>query len=422
MNRKTLRRSSTVILGVALLVATAGTALGQGRQQAQRQPENRQPRQENDRGGPGNWGGGRMGGMVGDMTAPVTTRQVEKYAEVLGLTDEQKATIKMLHEGYAEQARTTTEKGRETMRTLGQEMRESEDREGLMTKMQVAVRETRDARRKQDETFAQDVQAVLTPEQAQKWPTVERMQRRESSMRRGFISGERVDLVNLVEETKVDVEVVRPILEQYEVELDRELIRRNDWQEKQFSRMGELRQEGDFEAIQKLIEEGRELTVKVRDVNRKYARQIENALTDEQRGAFAAGFKRASFPDVYRPAQVSEQIEVAAKLRDLTPEQKERVEALRASHDKAVASINDKLAAAIEAQEMSFNIGNMMQGRGRGEESEAGQLRREKRELNRTTAEALRKVLTAQQAEKLPRPEEEERRGGDRRRGRDEEN
>lgn len=411
MNLKNLKRVPMIVLCAGLVVATAGEAVAQGRGQ----PENRQRQ--------GGFAGGRFGGMVGDMMAPVTTRQVDRYAEMLGLDKEQRETLKALHEGYAEQARAVQEKNREAMRSLGEQMRESEDREGLMEKMQKSIRDARDARRDQDRAFNADVQAILTPEQAAKWPTVERMQRRESSMRRGFISGERVDLVELVEQTKVQGEAVKPLLEQYEVELDRELVRRNEWQERQFERMGELRQEGDFEAIQKLIEEGRGLTVKVRDVNRKYARQIAETLPAEQRGAFEEGFKRASFPDVYRPAPVSDQIEAAFKLRDLTPEQKEKLESLRASHEKSTTAVNEKLAAAVEAAEMSFNIADMGRGRGQGEESPAAVLRREKRELNRETGESLRKVLTPEQAAKLPRPDDDDNRGrGERRRGRDEEN
>jgi Spy/CpxP family protein refolding chaperone len=410
MNLKNLKRASVIVLCAGLVVAaTTGEAMAQGRGQ----PENRQRQ-----GPPEGFGGGRFGGMMGDMMAPLTTRQVERYADLLGLTKDQRETLMVLHEAYAEQARATQAKSRETMRSLGEQMRESEDREGLMAKMQAAMREARDARREQDRSFNADIQAILTPAQAAKWPKVERMQRREVSMRRGLMSGERVDLVELVAQTKVQRDELAPVLELYEEELDRELIRRNEWQDKQMERMNELRRDGDFEAIQKLIEEGRGLTVKVRDVNRKYARQIAEMLPEDQRATFEAGFKRASFPDVYRPSPVSEQLEAAMKLRDLTPEQREKLEALRASHEKATAALNDKLASAIEQAEMSFDIRNLGR-RGPDEDSPAATLRREKRELNRTTGESLRKVLTPEQMSKLPRPGEDndDRRGGERRRG-----
>jgi hypothetical protein len=355
------------------------------------------------------------------MTGPaVTSRQVEKYTSMLGLTKDQQATLKMLHEGYAEQARESGEKSREKFQKLREEMRDSEDREGLMKQMQTSMQEVRDARKKQDEGFANDVKAILTPEQVEKWPTVERMQRREASMRRGFISGERVDLVQLVGENKVSAEgqkAAATILSDYEVELDRELAKRNEWQEKQFQKMGELRQEGDFEGIQKLIEEGRTLDVKVRDVNRKFAKQIEGVLPEGDKAGFQTAFKRASFPEVYRTSQADESIEAALKMKDLTPEQKESITALQSSHAKTVNPLNEKLSAAIEEAEMNFNIGQMGQGGrggfGGGDDSPAGKLRREKRDQDRATVESLKKVLTPAQVEKLPKRED---RGGGRRR------
>ncbi|HYE61189.1 MAG TPA: hypothetical protein VD997_04265 [Phycisphaerales bacterium] len=436
MNLKSLKSKAAVLVAAAVVTGGLGAkALAQGQrrpegERRERQPGNQEQRRNQDGGRDGGQGGGREGGgrggfgrmgggfMEGMMGSAVTSRQLEKYTTILGLTKDQQQTVKMLHEGYSEQAREVGEKAREEMRKLGEEMRDSEDREGLMEKMQKSMREVRETRRKQDESFANDVKAVLTPEQAEKWPAVERMQRREASMRRGFISGERVDLFALVNDNSLSAEAQKsaaPILSEYEVELDRELIKRNQWQEKQFSKMNELRREGDFEAIQKLVEEGRELDVKVRDVNRKYAKQIEGALPEGEKERFQTAFKRASFPDVYLQTQSDEAIEVALKLKDLTPEQREQVQALQASHVKALNPLNEKLAAAVEEAEMNFNVGQMGRGGfGRDEDSPAGKLRREKRDLDRTTMESLRKVLTAEQAEKLPR--REERGGGGQRR------
>jgi hypothetical protein len=302
------------------------------------------------------------------------------------------------------------------MQKLRDEMRDSEDREGLMAKMQESFRKVRDERKKQDEGFANDVKAILTPEQVEKWPAVERMQRREAGVRRGFISGERVDLFMLVDDNQVSADgkaAAAAALKDYELELDRELIKRNEWQEKQFTKMNELRQEGDFDGIQKLVEEGRQLDVKVRDVNRKYAKQIEGSLPEADKAAFHNAFKQASFPDVYRETRAAEALSVAAKLKDLTTEQAESLAALRASHEKTLNPLNDNLAKEVEAAEMNFNIGQAWQGgRGGDDDSPAGKLRREKRDLDRTTIESLRKILTPAQAEKLPKPEERDGRGG----------
>ncbi len=375
---------------------------------------NREPGGDQQRGEDGGRRGG-FGGMMGGMTGPaVSARQVEKYNQMLGLSAEQKAAVKMLYDGYAEQARETGEKVRTQMEGMRDQMRDADDRGAMMEKMQASMREVRATRKAQDDGFTSDVKSLLTPEQIEKWPTVERMQRRESSMRRGFVSGERVDLTTLLEDPKLSDEgkkAAREVAAQYEEELDRELIKRNKWQERQMEEMGAMRQNGDMEAIQKMIEEGRAMNVKVRDVNRKYAKAIENALPEGDRQAFAASFKAASFPDVYRTTPTTEALKAADSMKDLSPDQQEGVKQLMTSYEKSLNAANDKLAAAVEEQEMQFDITQMGRGRGQDEDSPVGTQRRARRDLDRTTLDSLKKILTPEQAAKLPKRDDEGGRG-----------
>jgi Spy/CpxP family protein refolding chaperone len=395
------RYTGLALAGIVALAGLAGPAAAQ--------PEGR---------GPGMMGG-RLGGGFQDMAAPISARQKERYSEALGLTAEQKAAVDALFDGYAEQAREADEQMRAKMEAARNEFRETQD-PAVWGKVGDSMAAFRETRKKLDQGFLQDFREVLTPDQAEKWPAVERTHRRDQTLRRGFLSGERVDLVDLVNDSDLPEDVraaLGPVMQEYEADLDRELIRRNDAYEKGFEKLRELREAGDMEGAQAVVEEGREAGVRVRDLNRRYARQIAAALPEDRRPAFEASFKQASFPDVYRPGVVGRSLGAAAGFEDLTAEQKDTITRLSDTYQRSAAALNDKIAAAIEEREQDFRVENMF-SRGGANEGPGADLRRERRELDRSTLEALRKALTEEQAQKLPSGEREREGGGDRRRGR----
>ncbi len=65
---------------------------------------------------------------------------------------------------------------------------------------------------------------------------------------------------------------------------------------------------------------------------------------------------------------------------------------------------------------MKFNIAQMF-GRNRDEPNPVNDLRRERRDADKAAMEALKKVLTAEQQARLPKPEARDDQQGDRRGG-----
>jgi Spy/CpxP family protein refolding chaperone len=368
-------------------------------------------------GGGGGGGRGGFGGMGRELTDPAfTTRQMNKYADMLSLTAEQKSAVNQLLDGYTEETKAAAEKMRTKMADMRSDMQD--DPQAGWAKMQESMKTFRDSRKKLDDGFVSDVKAVLTPKQLEVWPSVERAQRRVLGARPTFgsVSGERVDLIALVDEVKPSDDAktsLKAVLDQYEQNLDRELIKRNEFREKSMDKIGELMRSGDTDAAQKLIQEGRDAAVRVRDVNRNFAKQIASALPDDQKAAFNDAFKKASFPDVYRPTQTTATLKAAAAFTDLTADQKDAVKKLSDTYDHSLSTVNDKLAAAQEDAEMNFNIADMRnRGGGGGQDSPRQQLGREKRDLDRTTTDSLKKILTDDQAAKLPKPDQQNGRGG----------
>lgn len=384
-----LRSVMVVAASVMTLLAAAGTAHAQ------------------PGGGRGGRGGG--GGMMEGMLPQIGSRQVDKFAKILGLTSDQKEAAEALLEGYAGQAATAAKVMRDAGQRARDEFRETND-PAVFEKMQASATKFRDDRKKLDDTFMSDFKSILTPEQAAKWPQVERTYRRDSTLRWGRLSGERVDLVELTEQQHLASEVstqVAPLLEQYQEDLDRELARRNEVYQGAMEKMMELRRSGDMQAMQDMVEKGREAGRRVRDVNRRYFRQVLEALPEDTRSAFEAAFNQQSYPDIYRKAYASRVSETALGMADLTPEQKEQLAAVSKRFDEALAPLQTKLVAATEESEAKFNIADMM-ARGWNQEGPLADLRQERRDLERKLIDDIRKVLTDDQETRLPERTEEE--------------
>ncbi|GJQ30901.1 MAG: hypothetical protein HBSAPP03_27850 [Phycisphaerae bacterium] len=367
-------------------------------------------------GGPGGMFGGGMGGMRDAWMGPALSgRQLDRYSAILGLTDDQKEAAAALVEGYQSAIRQQGEKMRETMeeiRSSGADFRDPEVRD----EMRKATETMRTERKKLDDGMFADVKSLLTPAQAEKWPAFERAVRRESGVRRGVMSGERVNLFDVVDALRLGPSERQPVdavLSEYDVELDRALTARNTAYEEAMTGMMDARGAGNMEAMQKLLEKGREAGIKVKDVNKKFARQVAETLPEERRAEFELAVKRASFPDVYRETPVERGIAAALNFDDLTESQRESIRAIRERVSRGLGAVNDRLARAQEEQENTATIGAIMQRfGGRGEEpTEIATARTEKRELNESGMEGLRKVLTPEQAAKLPRGDENRGRG-----------
>ncbi len=406
-----------VVVGLAAVLVGSGAALAQG----------------GGGGGRGGDGGrGFMGGMGGgDAFSPsVDSREMGRYGDILGLTADQRNLVRELFDGYQQEFRARAQEARDKLDAMREQMREERNPEAF-GEIRRLTEDFRKARTQMEQTFFSDVQLVLTPEQAALWPKVERTRRREQSMAGrgagGFgqvsLSGERVDLIRLIAEEKLAPEVlaaVDPTLQTYEEELDKALIERNRLTEESATQIGELMAGGGMEQagdkLQAIVQRVRDAAIRVRDLNRRYARQIEDLLPEAERGRFAAAVQQASFPQIYRTSNSSRQISAALGFSDLTEEQKTGIAALNESYTRDIAALNDKMAQAQEQSELSFDVRQMMRGRrggpGGGQDQAdrprdpLQEMRQQRRDLDRATQESLRQILTPAQADRLPEPEQ----------------
>lgn len=351
----------------------------------------------------GGWGGNSM----------VTTREVTKWAEMLKLTPDQKTAVEALHDAYQEQYREESKAIADIAREARREFMETQDTSAFK---EIGNRTAEHTKRMAslESQFLDDFKAVLDPKQVEKWPSVERAHRREKSLPGGMLSGERTDLVSIFDE--LDIADPQPglteAIERYETDLDRALTERDEQRRAIEKKSEEMMKDFDpsrmdFSKIRQMMQDARKTGVRVRDVNERHARLIAAALPDDKRAEFDKRVREQTYPMVYREPYTSKAIDAALGFDGLTPEQKSSIDALKATYTRELSAADEKWAAAISAEEKDgggdpfMGFGRFVPG-GKDDPSPTEEARKARRELDKSTLEKLKAVLTPEQAEKLP--------------------
>lgn len=351
------------------------------------------------------------GGFRQGLAPAVSSRSLDKYAKMLDMTDDQKEAARTLFEGYQDQTTREREKLQAKMDDVRQKFRDTRD-PSVWQSMGDTMTKFREESKRADAAFFDDVKSVLTPAQIEKWPEVERANRREVVMRRGFISGERVNLFDVVDQLKFSPETmtqVAPILKDYDEQLDRALIAREAITEEGFTKFQQLRASGDMKAMQDFMDKGREAANRVKEMNKKFARAIADVISEDQQAAFNSEVRKRTYPDVYRDTAADREIAAAVGFADLSPEQREKLQSLKDGYARSLAPLQQRMTDAQEETEQKITAAEMMNRFRGGQDGPMEGLRRERRELVSRTQEGLKKILTPAQAERLPVGEQ----GGD---------
>jgi hypothetical protein len=344
---------------------------------------------------------GQFGGFGGSQGPQVNREQLEEYADLVGMDADQREVARMMHEEYVSSVQQATDTMREAAQKARQEFEETRDRSAFESMREVGE-QTRERIETLETQFMGDLQMMLTPEQAEAWPKVERAHRRAVWLPRGLMSGERVDLFEIVETLGLEGEPAteaQAVLADYELALDRALVARTD----AFEKGMELMRERDFEALQSHFESSRDTAVRVRDTHRTFARRLEAVLPEEKLPVLEREVRQASFPTVYRPNRADRALEAARGLEDLSEDQRGRLEAISLATERKMDQVNRKLADTIEKNEATMSLRDIMGGGrgGRGNEDGTRELFREKREAVDQTVEQVKAVLSEAQMAKI---------------------
>ncbi len=356
---------------------------------------------------------GRVSIGGGSGAGAISRASVERYAVMLGLDETQLAAALTMHEGYMAQVKEARAELRRGMEEARRAAEEADDRGGLMESINKASSTMRTTSETLERTFMDDLRAILTEAQSERFVRVERARRREVAAREATVSGEAVDLgrVIAVAAPGFAAPELAEAMDSYELELDRLIQARPEPMAMGGGPGGGM--PIDIEKMQATMKERSEAGKKIAEANDRHARKIEALLPEEARAAFRREFDRQAFPRVFREPAVMKDVAAAAALDDLTPEQRTQVAEIRDSYERDARVINERWSNAIREQESAGGSGAFAGGGGivmisSGDEPEAlVEARKARRELDEKTKERLESAMSEKQRERLKKARED---------------
>jgi hypothetical protein len=237
-------------------------------------------------------------------------------------------------------------------------------------------------------------------------------------MYKGRLSGEKIDLFHVIKEmgnnpeTGLDpatMEKVKPILEQYDIELVDAIRRREEASRGSSSQLIISKEDHDDTRQIQLIEKMVSLHKAVRDVNDRYVEAIAAVLPEDRARAFREKVVAESFQQAFRPTPLSRMIKAALELPDLDESTKAAVLDIKARHDARMQELTDALVRKIRESEPAQIIerekGKIAARAGVQAERKADPVIEQLRERDRVSqefADQLRAALTPEQYAMLP--------------------
>ncbi len=362
----------------------------------------------------------QMGGEWGQLfDPPVNSRELEQIADTLKLDESQHAMTDDLHSAMAAEF----ERLSEIMRGIIKQVREEAQQGGgadAWADISPKFEQFAEKGKGLQKQLFEDVKLILTDEQLENWPRAERRWYRGRSMgnrQLGFVSALRADVVLLVDELELNaeqMEIVAPVLDQYEREVDRELHEFEDLAEEQKEAWADIRKNGflsNMDKMNELFADLRDKLITVRNLNGKYRDQVALRLEGEAYDKFASAYDKAAFPSLYKDSYVDAGVRTVLEMADVTDEQRTEIAGFQERYEAEILALNKKLEKAMLRSDVDVKIQDLMGGAGRG--GERSELESEKKKLMHGRYAQLRGLLTEEQAAKLPDPEGEDWRNTD---------
>ncbi len=373
-----------------------------------------------------------------DFSPSISRAHFKRYAKVLGLEGDLSVIAAGLVDGYHDEFRREAAIVRKKMDDLREEAAATQDFSVFSREMPDIMTAWSAKRDALENELLTNLQALLTDEQRAMWPVVERERRRHQLLPTGRLSGENVDLIELVEqlrdaknrpttsgETAGMPEEVDQLLEQYSHEMDSALQSRQ--------RHIEPLQQGFFQALmndraegERMWKEATEKRKTVREVNRRFLAALKATLGEVDGEKLHQEFMEQAYPAAYAPTKAEKFFELALDLPSLSSDQANALEAYRQSLNARLEPLRrDIVRYTDEADEelppmfrnMQVTGGGgggavsltMTSGFGGGGE-ESSPLQEALRDRFRASRDALEQgenVLTPEQRESLPEIEAE---------------
>jgi hypothetical protein len=357
---------------------------------------------------------GAAAGIAEAMHPTYMKRDLVLLDQGLNLDPSQRLIIDALFSDYE----SSFEDGKASIKTRIEERRDqmqSKDIEParLMTLVLQPFREWADEKAKLEEQFLENVKVVLTQEQLEQWPSVERRLYREKNLNKGELVGEKVDLVMVIRDMHLDEATmfqIQQVVEAYEIALDQALRKRDD-----------VKSGGKYDMIDALSEQNAQrqldvyrkriaLQIAVRNVNDEYIERIAQMMPGDLGSQFRQSALERAYPQVYREHQVQRLFKKAKEIEGLSSSSLEAINQLEATFLTEFNAANSHYLSVLrqhdpeQVTQRASDFANRMSGDAPQDAKidPTRQLSLNRDELCRTYARQLNGILTPEQFAQLP--------------------
>ncbi|MBL8763670.1 MAG: hypothetical protein JNM07_05325 [Phycisphaerae bacterium] len=352
-----------------------------------------------------------VGGGEDGPEAPVTRRGVQRYGEILGLDKDQQDAIAQLFEGYLAAYKANATGMEKAFQAANEKVQESGDFKSMGAEMRKIGKEWMGKMSALDDGFMGDVKSLLTDEQLERWPVLERFRRREQGLRGGVVAGSGLDVLETVRALESGLETspgVKDSLAAYEAEIDG-ILRENESLGRRLLDSDTLdfdptNLEASLKKMEEQMKKVKDHSRAVRDVNRKHARLVSSTLPENVRPRFDEEVRKRWFPSVYRTSGVDRALDAAEGLSDLTPDQKQQLKAVRQGYAQNRGPLDKSWAEAIErSDERDDSPFQISFGEDPTKKPDPlREARKARRELDEQTKQRVLAVLTPDQKGRMP--------------------
>lgn len=279
----------------------------------------------------------------------VSKEEVSALGRIVGLSADQAEAVEALREGLEGDFKSAVRRRQEVWDNLQSEA-QARPEVDQSAAIQAEARRFRGRCADLERGFLTDVLSILTAEQTAHWQDFERYRRRTRDRGWWQRPASDADLVKVVGGLglgEAQAAAVRPLLDEYERELDPAVIARlevkREAAEVDFGADYEKRTEW----YARVYDRTQALDQRLAGVNRKYARLIVAALPAEKQGEFETRFAEASYINLYTPSEDRKRLDASERLADLTAEQKADLERILTPFRRQVAVV-ERQAEALE--------------------------------------------------------------------------
>ncbi len=355
-----------------------------------------------------------LAGGIGEAFRPAfTTRDVQLAVEMLQLDDAQNFILETLYEDYDTEFRTGVDGFRNNVSELRTQIDPNNPDPGqIMRVVFGTINEWRNESRVLADVLMEDLRGLLNEEQLQQWGPFTRKLFRLKYLKNGQLPGENLDLLNEVRDlelTEAQMAELRPLLEEYEQQLDAALRRREDYLQRSQTELIEAIQIENYQTGLDVAARQVQMRKGVRDVNEQYTMTIGSALPADVGPEFLSRIRERTYPRVYRRTAAERAFDAALKIEELDATMLDAIRGMLEAYLAELEIFNESLVQLIRRQKpveiqfkveqavarLSGNTADRFQDTSREEFRKRG-------ELSARYMEQLKAVLTPEQFASLP--------------------